>query len=188
MIDDGINYFNKINIELTREDFNPLIPEKQGKQPELVITKESSANDVSGIELPFYSSLKIACGHFKTSEYEEVESYFVPDSTHKYGNLNPETHFIATASGNSMHGGKNAVEDGDLLLLEWITPSNAGSISGQTMAIEIQDESGDDQYLLRVVKKQGDGQYLLVANNPEYEAIDATEQMKTFARLKAVLS
>ena len=101
-------------------------------------------------------SLKIACGHFKTSEYEEVEGYLVPDNTHKFGILNPEVHFIATASGNSMNGGKNAVEDGDLLLLEWITPSNAGSISGQTMAIETQDESGDDQYLLRVVKKQSD--------------------------------
>ena len=61
------------------------------------------------------------------------------------------------------------------------------SISGQTMAIETQDESGDDQYILRVVKKQNEGHYLLVANNPDYDDILATEQMKTFARLKTVL-
>ena len=187
MIDDGINYFNKIDIELTREDFSALIPKKQHKEPELVITKESSAENASGIVLPFYPSLKIACGHFKTSGYDVAESYFLPGHNHKYGSLNPEIHFVATASGNSMNGGKNAVKDGDRLLLERVTPNNAGSISGQTMAIETQDESGDDQYILRVVKKQNEGHYLLVANNPDYDDILATEQMKTFARLKTVL-
>lgn len=188
MIDDGIKYFNKINIVLTSEDFNVLIPDKVQSRPKLVTSQEDNLDDTLGINLPFYPSLKIACGHFKTSEHEEVESCFLADNSHKYGKLNPEVHFIATALGNSMDGGKNPVQDGDTLLLEWITPSNAGSISGLTMAIEIQDASGDDQYLLRVVKKQANGQYLLVANNSDYEAIWADEQMKTFARLKAVLN
>lgn len=198
MIEDGIHYFNKLNITLIHDDFDCLLNVKENSQPLTAqITQGEAANDdvvctrdetELGIDLPFYSSLKIACGHFKTSEYQEVENYFVPDNSHNYGTLNPDIHFIATASGNSMNGGKNPVKDGDLLLLEWITPSNAGSISGLTMAIEAQDASGDDQYLLRVVKKQQNGQYLLVANNPEYTDMLATEQMKTFARLKAVLS
>ncbi|QJY40982.1 hypothetical protein HND97_06885 [Vibrio cholerae] len=41
-----------------------------------------------------------------------------------------------------MKGGKNPIQDGDLLLLEWVTPSSAGSISNLTMAIETQDETG----------------------------------------------
>jgi superfamily II DNA or RNA helicase/phage repressor protein C with HTH and peptisase S24 domain len=197
MIDDGIKYFKKFNMELTQQDFNVLNRQIGASQTaELSMRTEVAANDElthvskeikSGIELPFYPSLKIACGHFKTSQYDEVESYFVPVSSHHYGQLNPEVHFIATASGNSMNGGKNAIKDGDLLLLEMITPSNAGSISGLTMALEMQDITGDDQYLLRVVKKQTNGQYLLVANNSDYPDMLAHEQMNTFARLKYVL-
>lgn len=197
MVDDGIKYFKKFNMELTQQDFKVLGSQIGGSRiSELSISTMAVANDElrpvpevykSGIELPFYPSLKIACGHFKTSQYNEVESYFVNENSHNYGQLNPEVHFIATASGNSMNAGKNAIEDGDLLLLEMITPSNAGSISGLTMAIEGQDITGDDQYLLRVVKKQANGQYLLVANNPDYPDMLANEQMNTFARLKGVL-
>jgi len=197
MIDDGIKYFKKFDIELTRKDFDELTNLTENTETlEFIKPKMIAANDnliaengeiEQGIALPFYRNLKIACGHFKTSEHDEIENHFVLDSSHSYGQLNPEIHFIATASGNSMNGGKNPIEDGDLLLLEWITPSNAGSISGLTMAITTQDESGDDQYLLRVVKKQANGQYLLVANNPDYAEMLATESMNTFARLKAIL-
>jgi len=55
------------------------------------------------------------------------------------------------------------------------------------MAIEMQDEDGGEQYLLRVVKKHVIGQYLLVANNTNYVDMLANEQMNTFARLKTVL-
>ncbi|MBL0711764.1 MAG: DEAD/DEAH box helicase family protein, partial [Colwellia sp.] len=134
--------------------------------------------------LPFYTDLKIACGHFKNSEHQTLESYTVDGS---YGHLTADKHFIARASGNSMNGGKNPILDGDLLLLERIGVDNAGSISNLTMAIELLDETGDEQYLLRVVKKQNDGSYLLHANNPDYEDKIATEQMQTFARLKTIL-
>jgi hypothetical protein len=68
--------------------------------------------------------------------------------------------------------------------LEQVTPNNAGSISNQTMAIERQDETGSNQYLLRKVLKNKDGSYTLRANNPEYEDLIADESMVTFARLK----
>jgi hypothetical protein len=86
-----------------------------------------------------------------------------------------------------MDGGKNPIRDGDYLLLEVITPNNAGSISNQIVAIERQDVSGDDQYLLRNIKKLGPGNYELIANNPDYEPMPATEDMRTFARLKGVI-
>jgi len=195
MIDDGIKYFEKFDIILGQDDFEELgkpLEKPLENNPSTVIIKPKviAANDEQkqrGTELPFYTSLKIACGHFKTSQYDEVDNYLVPDTSHSYGQLNPDIHFVATASGNSMNGGKSAIVDGDLLLLEWITPSNAGSITGLTMAIEMQDEAGDDQYLLRVVKKQANGQYLLVANNSDYSNMLANENMNTFARLKVVL-
>ncbi len=141
---------------------------------------QSAANDET--QLPYYPNLKIACGHFKTGTSDDAELMPVDVS-----NVSPDKHFLARASGNSMNGGKTPIYDGDLLLLEFVTPTSAGSITGLTMAIEMQDESGDDQYLLRVVQKDNQGQYWLKANNPDYPLIPANESMKTFARLKKVI-
>jgi hypothetical protein len=56
------------------------------------------------------------------------------------------------------------------------------------MAIERQDEhGGDNQYLLRVVNKAKDGGYVLKANNADYADLPATDEMRTLARLKAVV-
>jgi len=90
-----------------------------------------------------------------------------------------------------MNGGKNPIRDGDYLLLEVIGSDNAGKITGETVAIERQDESGDNQYLLRKVLKDANGQYRLRANNPDYADIlvsdELQEQLRTFARLEAVI-
>jgi SOS-response transcriptional repressor LexA len=152
---------------------------------------EGDSSTVKGLpdaanSIPYFSDLKIACGHFRTSshETEEIEQIALPE---KYGTLDPAKHFIARAMGNSMNGGKHPIHDGDYLLLEHITSNNAGSISNQIVAIERQDTSGDDQYLLRSVNKLGQGQYELFAQNSDYEPMMATEDMATFARLKDVI-
>jgi len=140
------------------------------------------------VELAYFPSLKIACGHFRTSraDYEEYRSL-----GNQYGNLDPARHFLARAAGNSMNGGKNPVREGDYLLLEVIGSDSAGKITGDTVAIERQDESGDNQYLLRKVLKDANGQYRLRANNPDYADIlvsaELQEQFRTFARLKAII-
>lgn len=136
------------------------------------------------IELPYFPNLKIACGHFRTARADAEEHRALPTS---YGPLDPSRHFIARATGNSMDGGKNPVRDGDYLLLELMTPTRAGSITGNVVAIERQDEAGDNQYLLRVVTKTRDGQYVLKANNPAYEDMPATDEMRTLARLRGVI-
>ena len=152
---------------------------------------EGESSPVNGLpdaanSIPYFSDLKIACGHFRTSSHEtdEIEQIALPE---KYGTLDPAKHFIARAMGNSMNGGKHPIHDGDYLLLEHITSNNAGSISNQIVAIERQDTSGDDQYLLRSVNKLGQGQYELIAQNSDYEPMMATEDMATFARLKDVI-
>lgn len=137
------------------------------------------------VELPYFPNLKIACGHFRTGRTDAEEHRTLPTA---YGKLDATRHFIARASGNSMDGGKNSIRDGDYLLLELVSPGNAGSITGTVMAIERQDETGgDNQYLLRVVTKAKDGTYTLKANNPAYEDLQATDDMRTLARLKAVV-
>jgi hypothetical protein len=136
------------------------------------------------IELPYFPNLRVACGHFKTGS-ADAEEYRRLGQGH--GRLDPARHFIARAAGNSMNGGRNPIRDGDLLLLELVTPSSAGSITGSLMVVEQQDESGDNQYLLRHVTKTPDGSYVLKANNPSYADLLATDQMRTLARFRAIL-
>lgn len=136
------------------------------------------------VELPFFPNIRIACGHFRTGSADAEEYVSLPPS---YGSLNPERHFIAKASGNSMDGGKNPIRDGDALLLELVSPTAAGSITGTVMAIERHDANGDNQYLLRIVTKNAQGQYVLRASNRDYEDLAATDEMRTLARLKSVI-
>lgn len=137
------------------------------------------------LQLKFYPNLKIACGHFKTGEVSEVEYKIAPEG---YGHLDSDKHFLAHATGNSMNGGKYPILDNDLLLLELITPENAGSLQGQTVVIENHDMTGDELYLLRDIKKLDDGKYQLIAKNSDYENIIASENMKPLARLKGVIA
>jgi len=149
-----------------------------------VAPNKQAVAGVAANEIPFYPELKIACGHFGRGTPAGVDLMSLAE---RYGQLDAKRHFVAPAKGNSMNGGKQPIEDGDLLLLEWVTPNSAGSISNNVMAIELLDETGDATYLLRVVKKQTNGQYLLKANNPAYSDLLATANMRTFARLKAII-
>ncbi len=152
------------------------------KTPEIIPFKSKECSTI-----PYFPELKIACGHFKSS-YPDEESTEFRSLPLEYGKLAPDRHFIAKASGNSMAGGKTPIEDGDYLLLEAISPNVAGSISNQVIAIERLDITGDGQYLLRYVKKIGDGRYELTAHNSDYETILSNEHMRTFARFKEVVN
>lgn len=157
-------------------------------QPELNQIAEpavSLKSDDNALKLPYFPNIKIACGHFKTGDSSDVEYLEAPLGA---GKLDPNVHFLAHASGNSMNGGKHPILDGDLLLLELITPNKAGSLRGQIVAIERDDISGDGQYLLRKVNKLPNGQYELIAQNPDYEVMIADESMRTFARFKQVVA
>lgn len=148
------------------------------------LADEDDQVSISPLQLRYFPNIKIACGHFKTGDSSEAEYVNAPAG---FGTLNPDKHFLARASGNSMNGGKHPILDGQLLLLELISPESAGSLQNCTVAIERQDESGDNQYLLRDVKKDAKGQYHLIAKNPDYPVLIADESMRTFARLKAVV-
>jgi len=147
-----------------------------------VTQKTSSA--LSFTEIAYFPDLKIACGHFKAASDEvEIRAYLKEG----YGTIHPKRSFVAVASGNSMNGGKFPIQDGDYLLMEAITPDNAGKISDQIVAIERQDVAGDNQYLLRKILKNSPGDYTLRASNPDYSDMSANEEMMTFARLKTVV-
>ncbi|KTD93257.1 S24 family peptidase [Pseudoalteromonas sp. H71] len=165
-----------------------IVPFPQAKQPELnqvaepAVSLKSSGN---ALKLPYFPNIKIACGHFKTGDESDMELMEAPLGA---GKLDPQVHFLAHASGNSMNGGKHPIFDGDLLLLELITSDKAGSLRGQIVAIERDDIGGEGQYLLRKVNKLPNGQYELIAQNPDYEVMIADESMRTFARFKQVVA
>ena len=140
-----------------------------------------------GSEIPYFTDLQIACGFFAESPHER-EAIELTQLPIKYGKLNPAIHFIARAKGNSMNGGPNPICDGDHLLFENINPQSAGSTNNQIVAIETDSESGGDQYLLRKVNKTAHDQYDLIALNPEYETIQANENMRTRARFKEIIN
>jgi SOS-response transcriptional repressor LexA len=145
------------------------------------VPKPPSSN---GTQVPYFPSLKIACGHFRESSAEVTEHRTLGIG---HGHLDPARHFIARASGNSMDGGKSPIRDGDYLLLERISPTNAGSLTGTTVAIERDSGDGEgNEYLLRTVLKSAEG-YILHAQNPRYGDMPASEHMRTLARLKAVI-
>lgn len=157
-------------------------------QSNAILTPEKDSHNAEGDaqeQLPYYPNLKIACGHFKTGDDSETEYIDVPDSI--IGRIDPQNHFLARASGNSMNGGKKPILDGQLLLLERISANKAGSLQNSTVAIERHDIGGESQYLLRDVKKIDSGQYLLIAKNPDYDDLIADDNMRTFARLKQVV-
>jgi len=155
----------------------------QAKQPNNNIVPINPPK-LSGTDLPYFPNIKIACGHFRSGTADSEEFKTVG---HGHGTLDPQKHFIARASGNSMNGGKSPIRDGDYLLLERISSNSAGAISNQVIAIERQDTSGDDQYVLRHVLKAPDGGYILRAFNPNYDDFRATDEMTPRARLKAIL-
>ncbi len=140
------------------------------------------------LELSYFPSLKIACGHFRTSTIDSLEVRRLPASMLP---AEASRHFIAKASGDSMDGGSNPIHDGDYLLLELLRLDQNDLIEGEVLAIERQDPAGDNQYLLRKAEKL-DGTDRLVAFNPAYEDIvvtpDLHKQFRTFARLVNVIN
>ncbi|MFB1486524.1 MULTISPECIES: DEAD/DEAH box helicase family protein [unclassified Thiocapsa] len=154
------------------------------RSAEIIPFRKPAAETIEGDEIPYFPDLRIACGHFRSGRTDANETCVVRPG---YGRLDPARHFVARAIGNSMDGGKQPIKDGDHLLLELITPAKAGAITGSIVVIERQDVGGDDQYLLRVVQKRTDGSYILKASNSDYPDYDIDENMRTLARLRAVL-
>ncbi len=186
MVEDCRDYYRKrLNVELDSKFFVDVgLINPQWLTEDVKPTMDQSCiGEVPSSQLPYYPDIPIACGHFRSGTADQVETLSVGAG---YGRLDPKRHFVAHARGNSMDGGKKPIRDGDWLLLEWIGADSAGSIGQQTVVIE-RTNWDEDSYLLRQVIKGSDGGYRLRAFNPDYPDIDAQDDMRTLARLVAVL-
>lgn len=135
-------------------------------------------------EIPFFTDLKIACGHFRTGE-STIDEYRKLGANH--GELDPSKHFIARAIGDSMNGGQKPICGGDHLLLERLDLEQLDTIVGETVAVEQKDERGEYQYLLRTLTKTADQRLVLKAARPGYTDYIVDENMSILARLRAIL-
>ena len=159
-------------------------------------------SDKTSKEIPFFTDLKIACGHFRESPHENANIDYRPLPS-KYGDLDSAKNFVAQASGNSMDGGSHPIKNGEYLLFELLSSSyisNFRSEKGvresnakystitdiETVVAESHQGLGGE-YLVRNLRAEADGQLVLSAQNPSYPDIEMTREMKLVARLKTTI-
>jgi ATP-dependent DNA helicase RecQ len=143
-----------------------------------ILWEEPSEQDA--IAIPFYPQLKLACGAFRDSIPGNPQSIAVAGKR-----LDPQIHFVVRADGDSMNGGHTPIRDGDLILLERISPIRAGSLTAEiAVAVECRDPLTDDTaYALKKIVKTAEGNYALRSWNRDYPDQPVNEEsFHPFAR------
>ena len=172
-----IRYFHAKGVDLSSYAFD-------------VESHASSEEDVPAVpttSLPFFSTLRLAAGYFRGPAGEpDVGTIEVPDPRER---LRSDRHFVVQVEGNSMERGRTGVHDGDYVVLERLTPSRAGSLTGErAIAVEYRDEFGETAYALKQIRRDEHGVYWLHSWNHKYADIRVDpETMFPFARLIEVL-
>jgi superfamily II DNA or RNA helicase/SOS-response transcriptional repressor LexA len=141
-----------------------------------------SDNEEKLLELPFYVNIKVAAGRLSNTGIFEDSSEKIKVQRNRL--ISPERNqFVVKISGDSMDGGKEPIKDGELVVLEPITPVSAGSLQGQIIAVGYTDNSGNTAYAIKKVKKDSLGKYFLVSQNKAYKDIPVNpENFRTIAR------
>lgn len=162
-------------------------------------TAPTPTSDVGSNEIPFFTDLKVACGHFRESPHDDANIEYRSLPT-KYGVLDPARFFIAQASGNSMNGGDNPIKDGDYLLFELLSNSENkyfassdyvrepsleefGFVGSGTVVAENREGFGHE-FLLRNLESNSSGGATLVAQNASYPDLPITSQIVLIAALR----
>jgi SOS-response transcriptional repressor LexA len=172
-----IRYFMGKGIDLSEYGFDP---DGLSCREE---TKQSAPPPVVVTSLPFYPTLRIAAGAFREGAAEYEGDYLdVPDPRQRF---RADRHFVAKIDGNSMDGGGTPILNGDLVILERIDSSRAGSLTAErAIAVEFRDSTGDTAYALKNIRKDGRGHYWLHSWNRTYDDAPVDpETMVPFARL-----
>lgn len=146
------------------------------------------------VDIPYFTELAIACGHFRTGTpgVDEYRPVHIPaHNTEEQDRMG--RYFLARAQGSSMDGGDQPIRNGDILLLELLdpTPDLISSVIGQTIALERQEDNGGYAYLLRRVESGETEVPVLRANHSDYHDLfltpELTDRLRTIARLVRVV-
>lgn len=153
-------------------------------------------------EIPFFTDLKVACGHFRASPHDNANiDYRILPS--KYGTLDSAKHFVAQAVGDSMDGGDHPIKNGEYLLFELIPErlvpeigrhgeireSSAGYSTFDELGIVVAENriGSGHEFLVRTLRKEGGGKIVLEAKNSGYPEIALTSDIALVARLKSTI-
>ncbi len=172
-------YFHGKGINLNDYGFDPetlrtrdkTVPIAQPPSPATAVTT-----------LPFYPTLQIVAGRFREAATEfEGDTIDVPDPRQRF---RPDRHFVVRIDGNSMDGGSNPILDGDLVVLERLSSSRAGSLTAEAaIAVEFLDDTDDTAYALKNIRKDARGRYWLHSWNRQFNDVPVVhDQIFPFAR------
>lgn len=168
-------YFNAKGIDLNDYGFDPDVFRGRGETVSIV----QPATPMTA--LPFYPTLRIAAGIFREAATEfEATTIDVPDPRQRF---RPDRHFVVQIDGDSMDGGSNPILDGDLVVLERLGSSRAGSLTAEAaIAVEFRDGK-DTAYALKDIRKDAHGRYWLHSWNRQFNDVPVVpDQIFPFAR------
>jgi len=176
-------YFYRKKVDLSKYSFRPQdVLDARRAAGGVTEIRHDDDEQIPVIELPFFPNLKIACGTFRDGTVDEAETITIENL---HGNLAPERHLVVPAQGDSMDGGNTPIRDGDFVLLEFIDPQHAGSLTSgvRAVAVEYQDNKNNLAYALKEIKKDSSGQYRLLSWAPHVPDMPVDpSQMFTLAR------
>lgn len=145
-----------------------------------------SVVDLDQADLRFYSDLKVACGDpDRTAGLGQAENRLGISATI---DTDPERQFLVRASGDSMNGGDTPIEDGDLLLCEWLSATTPAQVEGKICLFAGATNDGHSYATLKV-PVQSDSGWLLRSTNTSIEdqLIDADVTLRPIARFVQVV-
>ncbi|TGD72519.1 DUF3427 domain-containing protein [Mangrovimicrobium sediminis] len=206
-IHDGVFRFKGEISETVSDTFSVLVQELvdfrfrqyESRVEQKGATAPAPTENTESVEIPFFTDLKVACGHFRESPHDDVNIEY-RSLPMKYRVIDPARFFIAQASGNSMDGGENPIRDGDYLLFELISESELTSMASinhvrepntddtevlESATIVAENREGfGHEFLLRNLVSNTSGAATLVAQNPSYPDIPVTAKIALIAELR----
>ena len=137
MVQDLRDYYEKLEIALTKKDYSFLLPDLEQQEPETMFIDAPSKEQKYSTALPYYP-LSIAAGGFMDSEVPDApESWFNVEGRTTKRALSPSM-FVAQVLGKSM---EPAIPDGSYCLF---TLETGGTRNGRIVLAQKSDISDQD--------------------------------------------
>jgi superfamily II DNA or RNA helicase/HKD family nuclease len=209
-VSDGNFIYKHLIPERLADSFSEMVQELvdfrfrqyESRLEQQTLVAAAPAPEKGSIEIPFFTDLKVACGHFRESPHDNTNIDYRPLPS-IYADLDPARHFVAQASGNSMNGGDHPIKDGDYLLFQLLPAdllpnslarneirepgASAPELAKLGTVVAENRQGSGHEFLVRNVEAGASGNFVLAAQNPSYPEIQLTREMALVAQLKTII-
>ncbi len=137
-------------------------------------------------KLPYFPELKVACGAIhQGNRLSDVTTYLQVDAGQA---VDANKHFLVRASGDSMNGGDDPIQDGDLVLCEWWAGGSKADVQGTPMLIQGHLDA-ENSFAAIKVPIQREGAWILHSWNPAEadQVLPAGSEVEPVARVLGVV-